>query len=174
MIKVSLHCWNGTRYLEVFFHFSSEVKLSLQQLMSIFLIQEKRKGRNSKWWNYMTVVPKTYDTPAFWDSKDIVLFSPQLYKKVLSSLQDLQTSYDEVVTFLSNNLDLSITYKDFRWAWYTINTRSVYYVNKNSPYIVDKNKDIALVPLLDLLNHSTWAKVSMEFFCLLFFFIGDN
>lgn len=148
-------------YRLLLFCFSSPLKLNLQQAMSIFLLVENNKGRNSKWWLYIKVLPTTYDTPAFWTSNDINLFSNNLFPRIIKEIKDFQTFYDEVVKFLSYCCDFVISYEDFRWAWYCINSRSIYYINDVSPYFQDRNKDIALAPFLDLLNHSTTAVVSL-------------
>ncbi|GAB1609203.1 SET domain-containing protein 4-like, partial [Argonauta hians] len=52
---------------------------------------------------------------------------------------------------------------DFRWAWSVVNTRCVYLEVPSSPHIADPGKNQALVPYLDLLNHSTDAKIDAQF-----------
>lgn len=54
-----------------------------------------------------------------------------------------------------------LTYKDFRWAWYVVNTRSVYFDAGKSEYLCAEEPDnMALAPFLDLLNHSPEVTVS--------------
>ncbi|XP_063402966.1 SET domain-containing protein 4-like isoform X4 [Mytilus trossulus] len=69
----------------------------------------------------------------------------------------------EVGSFLKSCKEIKITFNEFRWAWYCINSRSIYYDCDSSPYIADTNKNIALAPFLDLLNHSTTAEVEAAF-----------
>ncbi|XP_071136518.1 SET domain-containing protein 4-like [Mytilus edulis] len=141
----------------------SHLKLNLQQAMTIFLIIESEKQEESVWWPYLKVLPETFDTPAFWKPSDLCLFSKNLYKKIFAALKDLQTFYDEIILFLSSCKEIKITFNEFRWAWYCINSRSIYYDCDSSPYIADTNKNIALAPFLDLLNHSTTAEVEAAF-----------
>ncbi|XP_052087736.1 SET domain-containing protein 4-like [Mytilus californianus] len=141
----------------------SHLKLNLQQAMSIFLITESEKQEESVWWRYIKVLPETFDTPAFWKSSDLCLLSKNVYKKTFAALNDLQTFYDEIILFLSSSKEVTITFNEFRWAWYCINSRSIYYDCDSSPYITDTNKNIALAPFLDLLNHSTTAEVEAAF-----------
>ncbi|CAC5379647.1 unnamed protein product [Mytilus coruscus] len=141
----------------------SHLKLNLQQAMTIFLITEKEKQEESVWWRYIKVLPETFDTLAFWKSSDLCLLSKNVYKKTFAALNDLQTFYDEIILFLSSSKEVMITFNEFRWAWYCINSRSIYYDCDSSPYITDTNKNIALAPFLDLLNHSTTAEVEAAF-----------
>ena len=55
-----------------------------------------------------------------------------------------------------------MNYESFAWAWSTVNTRSVFMEQPPSPFISCKEEDhYALAPLLDLLNHSTEAQVTI-------------
>ena len=55
-----------------------------------------------------------------------------------------------------------LSFKTFVWAWYVINTRSVYFKQEKSEFLSSSEEEdhLALAPFLDLLNHSTKANVS--------------
>lgn len=83
----------------------------------------------------------------------------------MKELEKLSSTYYEVQRFSKqhwNDFYEILTVDVYRWAWYVVNTRSVFYVSASSDYLRDAEPDtIALAPFLDLLNHSPHANVSL-------------
>ena len=53
-----------------------------------------------------------------------------------------------------------IEYSQFLWAWFCVNSRSVFYRSAGSEFVREDGNHLALAPYLDLLNHSVGAQVS--------------
>ena len=76
----------------------------------------------------------------------------------------IRQSYTKILDYSKRkwtDFYMLLTYRTFLWAWYVINTRSVYFERDKSKYLSEIEEDhLALAPFLDLLNHSTEANVS--------------
>lgn len=134
------------------------VKFTRQQLLSLFLLQEKNKGSNSFWHPYISVLPKTLETFGHFSPREMTLFPPRLQIAVQSKMADMKQAYMEVI-----RSDLwsgeEIEYSEFLWAWFCVNSRSVFYRSAGSEFVREDGNHLALAPYLDLLNHSVGAKV---------------
>lgn len=53
-----------------------------------------------------------------------------------------------------------IEYSQFLWAWFCVNSRSVFYRSAGSEFVREDGNHLALAPYLDLLNHSVGAQVN--------------
>lgn len=53
-----------------------------------------------------------------------------------------------------------IEYSQFLWAWFCVNSRSVFYWSAGSEFVREDGNHLALAPYLDLLNHSVGAQVN--------------
>ncbi|XP_069126122.1 SET domain-containing protein 4-like [Argopecten irradians] len=139
-------------------------QLSSQQAMSIFLIAERKKQKSSFWFPYINILPKTYNTPAFFSETELNLLPHNVKSRALTEISKVHTAYK-----LSANCvrdvwpELDFTLNDFLWAWYSVNTRSVFYKHEMCEEFVDDKNYIALAPFLDLLNHSYCANITASF-----------
>lgn len=132
------------------------IKFTRQQLLSLFLLQEKNKGSNSFWHPYISVLPKTLETFGHFSPREMTLFPPRLQIAVQSRMADMRQAYMEVRNFWSGE---EIEYSEFLWAWFCVNSRSVFYRSAGSEFVREDGNHLALAPYLDLLNHSVGAKV---------------
>lgn len=89
----------------------------------------------------------------------MTLFPPRLQIAVQSKMADMKQAYMEVI-----RSDLwsgeEIEYSKFLWAWFCVNSRSVFYRSAGSEFVREDGNHLALAPYLDLLNHSVGAKVN--------------
>ncbi|VDN24107.1 unnamed protein product [Gongylonema pulchrum] len=61
---------------------------------------------------------------------------------------------------LLNVLPDNISWSRFIWAWHVVNTRCIYRENKFHPLVDNSQGDaLAIVPLIDMLNHSNENQV---------------
>nr|XP_022292538.1 SET domain-containing protein 4-like [Crassostrea virginica] len=132
------------------------LKLSSQQLLSLFLLQEKSKGVKSFWFPYISVLPKSHDTYGDFSAREMYLSPPKLRAQAQNRITDMKQAYREV---LDSSLGEAILYEDFVWAWFCVNSRSVYYRSAGSEFVREDGNNLALAPYLDLLNHSGGAQV---------------
>ena len=115
-----------------------------QEVISIFLILEKRQGTKSFWWPYIRTLPKTYTVPFFACKNEIACFPDYLKHLCIEQRQLIAKKFKDV----SNHYEeLKISSREFSWAWFTVNTRAVYFEG-----------ELALAPLLDMFNHCPQAE----------------
>ena len=117
-------------------------KLEYENHYLCFLIQESFK-ECSKWKIYLKSLPKSYDVPYF-DLKKDLNFVPSYLKSLFQDQVDL----------VEKNFKTSKICKDldkFAWAWFTVNTRGVYFE--------DGHDNLALAPFLDMFNHDCSVQV---------------
>ncbi|CAH2219192.1 SET domain-containing 4 isoform X1 [Pelobates cultripes] len=135
-----------------------------------FLVTERHAGHKSCWKPYLTLLPDSYSCPAYWED-DIVSFLPQPVKqKAMEQKTELHDFYMSSLPFFKSlqplfgeNIDNILTYEALRWAWCTVNTRTVYMKHEQKDCF-SSDKDIyALAPYLDLLNHSPGVQVEAAF-----------
>lgn len=81
----------------------------------------------------------------------------KLRAQAQSRITDMKQAYREV---LDSSLGEEILYEDFVWAWFCVNSRSVYYRSAGSEFVREDGNNLALAPYLDLLNHSGGAQVN--------------
>ena len=153
--------------------------LSTKQMLCVFLLYEKYRGRSSFWYPYIATLPKSFNTPAYFSEEEIKLLPCDLQNECCVQLMSVKESYKRLKGCLEGqssdcHLDKKfinfVTFDEFMWAWFVINTRSVYKaVSKNT---VCKNRmhsddAYALAPVLDLLNHTDDAEVNNYYILLI-------
>lgn len=115
---------------------------STHLMLTCFLIQESFK-ECSNWKIYLKSLPKTYDVPYF-DLEKNLNFVPNYLKSLFQDQVDL----------VKQNFEASKICRDldkFAWAWFTVNTRGVYFE--------DNHDNLALAPFLDMFNHDFSVQV---------------
>ncbi|XP_038657513.1 SET domain-containing protein 4 isoform X2 [Scyliorhinus canicula] len=145
-------------------------RLSPLQALCTFLISERHFGSRSSWKPYIDVLPKTYTCPVYLAEEVISLFPCPLVKRIQQQKSEVQELYLTSQCFFSSLQPLFsqptesvFTYHAFRWAWCSINTRTVYMEHEQSEFLSRQPDVYALAPYLDLLNHSPSAQVTAAF-----------
>ncbi|KAK3594488.1 hypothetical protein CHS0354_030008 [Potamilus streckersoni] len=141
-------------------------KLSPQQAIAVFLIWEFTKGRQSHWFQYIAVLPMSFATPLYFKKAELSLLPVSVYSKAVKEIQKIKTAYNDIASFSKEHwkeFHDVFNFNNFRWAWYVINTRSVFFKGENSEYLSCDKNDIALAPFLDMLNHSSHANIQAGF-----------
>ncbi|KAF4118429.1 SET domain-containing protein 4 [Onychostoma macrolepis] len=135
-----------------------------------FLIAERHHGDASKWSPYINILPKTYTCPVYFSDDIIDLLPRSLQKKASEQKEQFQELYCCSLMFFrsfqplfTQPTELLFTQDALRWAWCSVNTRTVYMEHDQSNYL-SREKDIyALAPYLDLLNHCPNVQVEAGF-----------
>lgn len=102
--------------------------------------------------------------PAYFKQKEIDLLPLKLKVKIERVIEKLQGHYRNICMFFEKTIFHNkpiVVYEEFLWAWYSVNSRSVFYKDDLCSYFEDDSNNIALAPYLDLLNHSCSANVSI-------------
>lgn len=135
-----------------------------------FLISERHHGEASEWNPYIDILPKTYTCPLYYPDNVIELLPRSLQKKATQQKEQFQELFSSSQTFfhslqpLVNQPTEELFSQDaLRWAWCSVNTRTVYMEHDQSKYL-SREKDVyALAPYLDLLNHCPNVQVEAGF-----------
>ncbi|CAM2096925.1 SET domain-containing protein 4 [Caretta caretta] len=135
-----------------------------------FLIAEKYAGEQSVWKPYLDVLPKTYTCPVCLEQEVVRLLPEPLRRKAEEQRTVVQELYTSSKTFFfslqslfTENVETVFNYDALRWAWCTINTRTVYMKHSQRECFSREPDVYALAPYLDLLNHSPNVQVKAAF-----------
>ncbi|KAM8739159.1 SET domain-containing protein 4 isoform 1-T4 [Acanthopagrus schlegelii] len=144
-------------------------RLSPLLALCVFLVCERHRGEASDWFPYIDVLPTTYTCPAYF-TDDVVAVLPtgvrrraseqrEAVGEIHSSHQDFFRSLQPI---LSQPVEEVLTYEALRWAWCSVNTRSVFMSHPSNTFL--PGQDVyALAPFLDLLNHRPDVQVKASF-----------
>ncbi|KAI8975063.1 hypothetical protein BDF20DRAFT_914045 [Mycotypha africana] len=144
--------------------------LSSQQLLALHLLLLKKRQDKSEesWWKYyIDLLPVHFDTMPVKYNQHLIEHLPQsLRLEVEQQKANIQRDYIACVDFLKSRhsqlpvqTPTTIESEEYEWAWLCVNTRCIHMTRKNNR--LDKG-NIALAPMLDFLNHTTEAKVSLQ------------
>ncbi|KAL2087407.1 hypothetical protein ACEWY4_016235 [Coilia grayii] len=135
-----------------------------------FLIAERHAGSLSKWKPYIDVLPQTYTCPAYFTDDVISLLPTGLRTKALDQRERVWELHSSAVAFfaslqplLHEPAETVFSHDALRWAWCSVNTRTVYMKHPQSPYLSTEKDNYALAPYLDLLNHCPQVQVTAGF-----------
>ncbi|KAF4527612.1 hypothetical protein B566_EDAN016298 [Ephemera danica] len=131
---------------------------SAQQVLSTFIALECKKGRESNWYEYLATIPRTFTTPLFCNNQEIL---PDYVRKQVDKVKEnLKHSFDFVAIQIKRHGLPEITWEEYLWAWYAVNSRAVYLEPNETCNIIQDKDCLALAPYLDLLNHSARIPVN--------------
>lgn len=134
-----------------------------------FLIVEKHAGSLSKWKPYIDVLPQTYTCPVYFSDDVFNLLPAELRAKALDQrekVRELHSSskafFDSLQPLLREPATTVFSHDALRWAWCSVNTRTVYMKHPQSPHLSTETDVYALAPYLDLLNHCPQVQVGHQ------------
>ncbi|KAJ8282268.1 hypothetical protein COCON_G00047870 [Conger conger] len=135
-----------------------------------FLISERHLGPGSRWKPYIDVLPKTYTCPVYFSDDVISLLPGDLRNKALDQRGTVLELFSSSLPFFRSLQPLFkrpveeiFTHDALRWAWCSVNTRTVYMEHLQSQFLSRERDVYALAPYLDLLNHSASVQVDAGF-----------
>ncbi|XP_066563096.1 SET domain-containing protein 4 [Amia ocellicauda] len=135
-----------------------------------FLISERHLEAKSLWKPYIDVLPKVYTCPVYFSQEVVNLLPGTLRKKAFEQRDTVQELYLSSFMFFkslqplfSQSVEDVFTHDAMRWAWCSINTRTVYMKHPQSEFLSREADVYALAPYLDLLNHSPEVQVEAAF-----------
>ncbi|XP_035686977.1 SET domain-containing protein 4-like isoform X2 [Branchiostoma floridae] len=145
-------------------------RLTPKQVLSLYLIAEKSRGKDSFWYPYIQTLPTSYTTPSYFSTAEVDALPALVREATLRHRKVLQNSYKSLQTSLHNLEPLFpdwktvFTLKSYRWAWATVYTRSVYKRGPGWEFLDPSDPDVyALAPFLDMLNHSPLVQTDTDF-----------
>lgn len=157
-------------------------KLSIQTLLAVYLLYLKHSGQHRP---YVDSIPESFSNPFFCTKSEMFALPEHIFEKVHKQCTTVKDQYqilqEECSSAYCSCCDRAFfpdTYTQdlFRWAYFAVNTRSVYvdpasvliltYGTNFNECLYDK-PNTALAPFLDLINHSdsvqTTSKLSLRF-----------
>ncbi|KAM9365145.1 SET domain-containing protein 4 [Pholidichthys leucotaenia] len=137
--------------------------------LCVFLVCERHRGEASDWFPYIDVLPQTYICPAYF-SDDVMAVLPacvrrraleqqEVVREIHSSHQDFFQSLQPILDQPTEDV---MSYEALRWAWCSVNTRSVFMSHPSNNFLSGPD-NYALAPFLDLLNHRPDVEVKASF-----------
>jgi len=140
--------WLGKKLAHQFNTFSTQVLLSVW----LALCQEEA------WKPYLDSLPIEYSLPMLYSKTEIASLPTYLNRSVLKQREIVQNAFSEISHYFPQ-----LKFDRFVWGFCTVNTRAVF-LQKDprdpAPGLGEKAEDsLALVPFLDLLNHSDGVSV---------------
>lgn len=155
--------------------FSKNRSYNAHYILSIFIIYEEHLETLSKWYPYIKSLPRYFSTPTFCtptEKKYLPIFIKDQEHKIakdfillIGDLDLLKEKEKNYCPHCNIPLDKIITFNKYKWAYYAVNTRSVYINEKEIPnnvIKVESPNNLALAPFLDLFNHDIKASVEVS------------
>uniref|UniRef100_M4AGN0 SET domain containing 4 n=1 Tax=Xiphophorus maculatus TaxID=8083 RepID=M4AGN0_XIPMA len=134
-------------------------RLSPLSALCVFLVCERQRGEASDWFPYINVLPSSYACPACFSDEVIDVLPAGVRRRGLEqrgAVREMHSSNQEffrtLQPVLSRPTEDVLTYEALRWAWCSVNTRSVFMSRPSSCFLSGPDT-YALAPFLDLLNH---------------------
>ncbi|XP_066455094.1 SET domain-containing protein 4 isoform X2 [Eleutherodactylus coqui] len=135
-----------------------------------FLVLERYVGDRSPWKPYLDVLPNAYDCPVYWEAETVNCLPDPVKQKALEQRSAVREFYSSALPFFRSLDPLFpeaaeniLTYDAVRWAWCTVNTRTVYMKHARRECFSAEEDVYALAPYLDLLNHQAGVQVEGAF-----------
>lgn len=145
--------------------------INFQSLLALYLQNEMLKKTESYWKSYIETLPTKFTTPFFCNKSELYFIPDFILMKVVEQNGMIKRNFEELMKVVKLEYRLSFTLSDFKWAYFVCNTRSVF-LNSNVlqslchneifKEILSDSANMALAPLLDLLNHSSEASTKNQ------------
>ncbi|RZC72272.1 hypothetical protein C5167_035433 [Papaver somniferum] len=117
--------------------------------VALFLLREKA-NKDSKWASYLKILPEKTDSTIFWSEEELSeIQGTQLLSTTLGVKEYVHREFlkvEQEVILPNKHLFPSITSDDFFWAFGILRSRAFSRL---------RGQDLVLVPLADLINHSS-------------------
>ena len=122
---------------------------STQLMLTCFILENNRKF-STDWSIYKRTLPESYDVPYFdCPDEDIIESLPLFLRNQIRTQSRLIHKQYKLAKSV-----VQVDEKTFAWAWFSVNTRGVYYP--------DGHDNLALAPYLDMFNHNPEVEVKIE------------
>ncbi|XP_070771885.1 SET domain-containing protein 4 [Enoplosus armatus] len=144
-------------------------RLSPLLALCVFLVCERHRGEASDWFPYIDVLPTSYTCPAYFTDDVAAVLPTSVRRRALEQREAVreihhvnQDFFRSLQPILSQPVEEVLTYEAIRWAWCSVNTRSVFMSQPSNNFLFGQDV-YALAPFLDLLNHRPDVQVKASF-----------
>ncbi|XP_019119398.2 SET domain-containing protein 4 [Larimichthys crocea] len=144
-------------------------RLSPLLALCAFLVCERHRGEASDWFPYIDVLPAAYTCPSYFTDDVMAVLPTSVQRRALEQRESVreihslnQDFFRSLQPILNQPVEDVFTYEALRWAWCSVNTRSVFMSHPSNDFL--SGQDVyALAPFLDLLNHRPDVQVKASF-----------
>ncbi|TMS04793.1 SET domain-containing protein 4 [Larimichthys crocea] len=144
-------------------------RLSPLLALCAFLVCERHRGEASDWFPYVDVLPAAYTCPSYFTDDVMAVLPTSVRRRALEQRESVreihslnQDFFRSLQPILNQPVEDVFTYEALRWAWCSVNTRSVFMSHPSNDFL--SGQDVyALAPFLDLLNHLPDVQVKASF-----------
>lgn len=147
--------------------------ISFQALLAFYLSYQKTLGKESEWYIYICTLPKEFTMPFFCKKNELYHLPDHIILKIVEQNNAIKMNYQHLINILHEDFREMISLDTFKWAYFVCNSRSVYINSKSIESIIDEEMiklkhliidqpNMALAPMLDLLNHQDEAKTRCQ------------
>ncbi|TMS04353.1 SET domain-containing protein 4 [Larimichthys crocea] len=144
-------------------------RLSPLLALCAFLVCERHRGEASDWFPYVDVLPAAYTCPSYFTDDVMAVLPMSVRRRALEQRETVreihslnQDFFRSLQPILNQPVEDVFTYEALRWAWCSVNTRSVFMSHPSNDFL--SGQDVyALAPFLDLLNHRPDVQVKASF-----------
>ncbi|KAI8320925.1 SET domain-containing protein, partial [Martensiomyces pterosporus] len=144
--------------------------LSEHQSLAYWVYTEAELGQRSEWHSYISTLPRDFaSVPLFVGAKWVLSRLPHSMRQKIAEQQSrLFNDWTHTCASLSAANSRPVTsWRLYVWAWLAVNTRCIH-LGRHSAQTdilrpISGDDSIALAPVLDFLNHSGQADVSVRF-----------
>ncbi|XP_041803910.1 SET domain-containing protein 4 [Chelmon rostratus] len=144
-------------------------RLSPLLALCAFLVCERHRGEASDWFPYIDALPTSYTCPAYFTDEVMAVLPTGVRRRALEQREAVrgihcfnQDFFRSLQPILSQPVEEVLTYEALRWAWCSVNTRSVFMSRPSNSFLFGQDV-FALAPFLDLLNHRPDVQVKASF-----------
>lgn len=137
--------------------------VSFQALLALYCHHQKLKGESSEWFAYIQTLPETFTNPYFCKKSELYFLPELVLEKIVDQNNSIKSNFQSLISLVRQDVRDNYNLDTFKWAFFVCNSRSVYINEKWLEPLVDRHDfkellndspNMALAPLLDLLNHS--------------------
>lgn len=145
--------------------------VTFQSLLALFLQHQKLKGDASEFVAYVRTLPLSFTAPYFCHKSELYHLPESILEKVVEQNESIKRNFQQLMMLVKPEARDDFTLETFKWAHFACNSRSVYMNGRALEPLVDHHNfkplltdtpNMALAPLLDLLNHSDQATTKSQ------------
>lgn len=144
-------------------------QIAFQCLLALYLVYLRH---HNKYTEYIDSIPTEFTTPFYCSKQELMVLPDVIFQEVFDQNSEIKLNYGKFASVLNDkqctcncgdNLSVVFNLDSFKWAYFVVNSRSVYIDDKALRQISASSKlfkilsnkpNIALAPFLDLINHS--------------------
>uniref|UniRef100_A0A3Q2ZNN9 SET domain containing 4 n=1 Tax=Hippocampus comes TaxID=109280 RepID=A0A3Q2ZNN9_HIPCM len=131
--------------------------------LCVFLVCERHRGADAEWSPYIRALPASYTCPAYLAHDVAALLPVGLRRQALEQKDAVREMHSSNQDFFKSDSQKHENVGVLsRWAWCSVNTRSVFMRHPSNQFLCGQD-DYALAPFLDLLNHRPDVQVKAGF-----------